>query len=760
MRRLTLLVRFSLLTLPFLIGSAQAATLAGIVRDPDGRAVPGARVVVTSERPGVTEAITDGEGRFEFDSLPAGRHEVRVAIEGFTADTLVVEATDDSPQTLDIAVRVSALSEALVVSAAQVDLPLSQAAASVTVVTGSEISARQARTVGDALRTVPGLEVAQNGVLGSLTSLFTRGGESDYTLVLIDGMRANAFGGGVDLSQVPLVDVERVEIVRGPQSAVFGSDAVGGVVQIVTNRCSVRSPTGGSCDRIDVSVEGGTLGSVRGRGAIAGARAGFTWNASGEHAQTDGFRGLAPATGEAVSNDDGRVQHAGGALGWRHGAGAEVRGQAQFSFTERGFPGPFGSNPIGAYAAVDRISRGETNRRQVGMAWMQPWGGAASRVRQRTEAGVTDFDANFVSRFGMSESNTARVALRTQTDASLTSALGVSAGVEILRERGGSTFVTGGTFDPIPVKRLAAGYFGELRYAAGPRLSMAGGVRVEHIRRDALEGDPNAFSPRPAFDADSIVSANPRLAVAYLLRGTDGAASTRLRASAGTGIRPPDVFEIAFTDNPGLRPERSRSVDAGVQQTFADGAAVVDATVFYNAYDDLIVSVGRSFRDASRFRSDNISNARSRGLELSSGFRPLAALDLRASYTWMDPEILAVDNSTEAPAPYRAGEQLIRRPRHRGSFTAMFSRARVTSFVTVETRGRVRDVEPTFGASGGVFDAAGYTSVDVGGAFRISSVLEAFGRIENAADRAYEQAFGFPAPGRILTAGVRVAARR
>jgi outer membrane cobalamin receptor len=759
MRRPILLVCF-FLTLPFLIGSAEAAALSGVVRDPNGRAVPGARVVVTSARPGTTEAITDAEGRFELHGLPDGRHEVRVISDGFTADPQVVLVTDASPQTLDIALRVSALSESLVVSAAHIDLPLSQAAATVTVVSRAELEARQARTLGDALRTAPGLEVAENGVLGSLTSLFTRGGESDYTLVLVDGIRANAFGGGLDLSQVPLVDVERVEIVRGPQSAVFGSDAIGGVVQIITNRCAVRSQSEPSCDRVEASIEGGSLGSARARGAAAGARGGFTWSTSGEHAQADGFRGTAPATGEPVSNDDGRVQHAGGAVGWRDDAGPEVRGQAQLSFTERGFPGAFGANPIGAYTTVDRISRGDTNRRQFGVTWMQPWGGAAARVRQRTETGLADFDADFVSPFGVSESSTRRVSFRTQTDAALTTSFGVSAGLELLREQADSTFITGETFDPIPVTRLVAGYFAEMRYAPGARLSIAGGVRAEQIRRDAMEGSPSQFSPRPAFPAESIVSANPRLAVAYLLRGGTGAASTRLRASAGTGIRPPDAFEIAFTDNPDLDPERSRSIDAGVQQTFARGAAVLDATAFFNSYDDLIVTVGRSFRDASRYRSDNISNARSRGVELAAGLRPLPSLHLRASYTWLETAILAVDNSTEAPAPYRVGEQLIRRPRHRGSVTALFNTARLTAFTTLEIRGRVRDIEPTFGASGGVFDADGYAVIDAGGAFRVSRLFELFARVENAADRAYEQAFGFPAPGRLLMGGVRVAARR
>ena len=754
MRRLAVLP-FAFLVLTSQVSPASAASLAGVVRDPDGRPVPGARVIVTGARPGAGEDVTDHEGRFEI-ALPDGRHEVRVVLEGFSATPAAVDLRGDTVHELAIDLRVSALSEALVVSAGHVDLPLSQAAASVTVIGRADIEARQLRTLGDTLRHVPGLAVAQNGL--GLTSLFTRGGDSDFTLVLVDGLRANAFGGGVDLSQLPLSDVERVEIVRGPQSAVFGSDAVGGVVQVVTKRCRAA---GAGCGRIDASLEGGSLGSARARAAAAGGRNALFWNVYGEHAQTDGFTGMAPATGETVGNDDGRVQHAGGGAGWRHGAGAEVRGIAHVSATERGFPGAYGSNPIGAFGAVDRISRGENDHRQIGVQWTQPWGGAGSRVRQRTDAGVTRLDSRFLSPFGASASGTRRRTFRTQTDAALTPAFGVSAGVEVMREQAGSTFITGETFEEIPVKRLATGLFSEARYAPTTRLSVAGGVRVERVRRDALAGSPNAFSPRPAFAADRVTSINPRIAAAFLVAGAGGAArATRLRASAGTGIRPPDAFEIAFTDNPGLKPERSRSVDAGVLQTFAAGAIALEATAFLNVYDDLIVTVGRSFRDASRYRTDNISNARSRGVELAAGARPLAALDLRASYTWLDTEILAVDNGADAPAPYRVGEHLIRRPRHQGSLSAVYAAPRWTAFAQASFRGSVRDVEPTFGASGGVFDAPGFASIDLGGSVRVAGRVHLFARVENAADRAYEEAFGFPAPGRLVMAGVRVAAGR
>ena len=135
--------------------------------------------------------------------------------------------------------------------------------------------------------------------------------------------------------------------------------------------------------------------------------------------------------------------------------------------------------------------------------------------------------------------------------------------------------------------------------------------------RNLLEGDPNAFSPRPTFDAASEVSANPKLSLGYFLQPAAARSRswTRLRFSAGTGIRPPDAFEIAFTDNPTLKPERSRSVDFGVEQALAGGAVAVEATAFLNRYDDLIVAVGQSLQNASQFRTDNIANSQARGVE-------------------------------------------------------------------------------------------------------------------------------------------------
>src|SRR6185436_16038444 len=131
--------------------------------------------------------------------------------------------------------------------------------------------------------------------------------------------------------------------------------------------------------------------------------------------------------------------------------------------------------------------------------------------------------------------------------------------------------------------------------------------------------------------------------IAASLRVAD---STRLRGAFGTGIRPPDAFEIAFTDNSGLKPERSKSGEFGATQTFSDGAVQLDATAFFSSYTDLIITVGRTFSGSSRYRTDNISNARARGVELGAAWRGNSGVGVRANYTFLDREILAVNGSS------------------------------------------------------------------------------------------------------------------
>jgi outer membrane cobalamin receptor len=685
--------------------------------------------------------------------IAAGAYTVAASSAGLVADRREIHVADGQPTAIDLAMRLSALTESLVVSAAQIDQPLSRTPDSVTVIPGADLDARQIFTLGAALRTVPGMTVAQSGGPGTLASLFTRGGESDYTLVMVDGVRQNAFGGGLDLSQVPLDNVDRIEVVRGPQSALFGADAIAGVIQVITRSGGTPGARG--------QVEFGSRQMRRVDGSTSGEINGWRWSAGADYFEDEGYTGLA-ANGGTVSNDDAQEAQGAGSLGWRHPrSGADVQGSFRHVQTERGTPGAYGSDPAGRFSGVNRIARNLTDRTGWAARWMQPWFGASSRVRQRVEIDGADFDLDNIGGFA-SSGETARTHVRLQTDVAASAAIGFSAGAEWLGESARSTFITGGGGE-IPVERSIAGFFGEGRWNAGDQASITAGVRADRIHRDAMPGDPLAFTPRPDFPADTVISVNPKIAGAYLLGGgSPGAGArawTRLRGAIGTGIRPPDGFELAFTDNDGLKPERSKSGEIGLTQAVAGGAGQIDATFFVNNHDDLIISVGTAIRGSSRYRTDNISNARARGLELSGAWRA-AGLTVQAAYTFLDTEILAVDDSTLAQPPFTVGQPLLRRPRHHGSIDASWTRGPAGAFVQILARGDALDVEPAFGAGGGLYVNPGSAVANLGGSWRIAPWVEIYGRVMNLFDRQYVEVFGYPAPGRTAYLGVRFAAGR
>jgi outer membrane cobalamin receptor len=629
----------------------------------------------------------------------------------------------------------------------------SAAPASVTVLGADDLRARQTDSLAAALRLVPGLTVSRNGGRGALGSVFPRGGESDYTLVIVDGIRLNALGGGIDLSQLAIGNVDRVEVVRGPQSAVFGADAIGGVIDVVTAR--------GGPIRADAQIEGGSQSTTRAVVSTAGSSAGWSWGGSVERNASDGDTGIVPATGERVSNDDWWQRQVAASAGWERSADTRIRTHLRWQESERGAPGPYGSDPIGAFSGIDRVSRGRNDDRQGSIAAAHPWAHAAGRVRQRYAASLASLDSDFTSAFGTSIFGTRRVTLRTQTDVVVGPAASLTAGIEGFGERARSTYITGAAARQVPIERTTIGGFGEWRQQIANAIALTGGLRVDRIRRAALEGSPDPFSPRPPFADDTRVSTNPRVSLVWSARSSgDGRIATRVHFSAGTGIRPPDAFEIAFTDNPSLAPERSRSIEGGVVQRGPIPGLELQATAFRNRYDDLIVAVGQSLENASRYRTDNVSNARAQGIELTGSWQPRAGISLRAGYTWLDTAILAVDRTRLAPPPFEPGDPLLRRPHHQASADVIVARDRWSGFLAMGARSHTLDVEPNLGAFGGLFRLPGYVVLDAGGTVRLRRGLDAFARVTNLMDRSYEETLGFPALGRSGMAGVRLALSR
>lgn len=645
-----------------------------------------------------------------------------------------------------------AITDFVVVSASLVDLPLSRVTDSVTVIPRSAIDALQTETVAGALRSVTGLGVTALGGRGGVTSIFTRGGESDYTLVLVDGVPMNEFGGSLNIAHLSLANVDRVEVVRGPQSALHGAGAIAGVVNVL-------SAEGGPA-RVGLTAEGGAESMYRGVLEARGSVGAWSLGAGAEHLGADGFTG-ASSGGEPVTNDDyARTDLS--AVASRAVGLSRARVSARWNGNERGFPGPYGSNPAGNYGGVDTISRGMNDTTSA----RGSFDGLTGRVTHRASATWMELDSEFVSGFGESTSSTRRATGRYVVDWAgwPGAAGGVSAGAEVTRESGRSTYIVNRAQAEIPVDRTLAGYFAEARGAIGSRALLTAGARLEQIHNAALAGDASPWSPRPDMDAATLWSFNPRVSAVVYLTPPTSASSTRVRAGFSTGIRPPSAFEISFTDNPALRPERNRSGEVAIEQAFARGAVTLDVTAFWSRYEDLIITVGRSIAGSSQYRSDNLSNSKARGVELALGARASGALDglsIRGGYTWLDTRILAADDTgVTGLAPFEVGDPLLRRPTHRAFVDLTYARGGVSAFASTEARGRTLDVEPSYGLFGGLYDNSGYATSSAGVSWRLTPRFTVFGRVTNLFDRAYEEVFGFPAPGRQAAGGVRVAAGR
>ena len=633
------------------------------------------------------------------------------------------------------------ITDAVFVSASFVDLPLSRVTDSVSVITLGDLRARQTETVADALRAVTGLGITTSGSRGAVTSVFTRGGESDYTLVLVDGIPLNSFGGSIDLGQLSAAGLDRIEIVRGPQGALHGSGAIAGVVQIVS---AAGGPAAASAQ-----IEAGSEGFVRAAGDARGTASRWDLGGGIDFVTSDG----------AVANDDFTRTEVSGVAARALGSRGRLRATARVNDNERGFPGPYGSNPVGNFTGIDLISRGENTHAATGIAIDAASGPLAHKIT----ATWMRLESDFASAFGPSTSSTSRASLRYAADWTFTGALGITAGADVVRESGRSTFIVDRAGDEIPVERTIAGYFGEARGSLGTRVLFTAGARLDQIHRDALTGDASPFGARPDMAADTVWSFNPRVSAVAYLTAPSSERTTRVRAGFSTGIKPPTAFELSSTDNPSLKPERNRSGEIALEQSFARGAVNLAATAFWNRYDDLIISV-QFLAGGGPYRSANLSNSKAQGLELSAearGTGSWAGLAVRGGYTWLETEILAADGiPVTGLDPFVPGDQLLRRPRHRGFVDVTYARGSASAFFTIEARGTALDVEPSYGLFGGLFENPGDATASAGASWQAHRRVTIFGRVTNLFDTAYEEIYGYPAPGRRAAGGVRIAAGR
>jgi outer membrane cobalamin receptor len=692
---------------------AHAETFPGKVVDPTGAAIGGATVAAVNRVGVVAQAVTDTAGSFQISVPDTANLNLLITAPGF--ETKTVSFSADRTITLSLAPQ----SDSVTVAGSTMDIPLSQQGSSVSVISREEIAERNEAQAIDLIRDLPGVSVTSTGSRGAQTSLFIRGGDSDFNLVEINGVPIDWFGGVVDFAHIPTDFLDHIEVVRGPQSAVYGSYANSGVVNFVTRQPEQKA-------EFEVLAEGGSHDERR-----------FALGASG---MLDGF-GIGAFLSSIddngpVPNSDYHDKNALVTL-TRNWGRQSFAANGSFNAATVGEPGPYGSDPAHLFTGIDLISRSSFDRSVYGTHYQID---VTPQLREDVFAGVFWNNGFYVSPFGDSYENDYRGQLEQRTVWNVTSYYTTAFGYVFSREEVKNTFITDASANAFPLQRNQQGIYWENRFEFGKRFFVNAGAREEVMQTGRIAADP--ANGRPQFPAATISKLNPKLAAAYVLR--QGA---RWHASVGTGIRPPSGFELAFTDNPRLKPERTASGDAGIEQRLFGNRVSLDATYFYNRYYDLIVVLGGSLTHLSSFQSDNLANSRAQGGEFAVRIRPARWVSVAGSYTLLDSEILSLNGSTGlAPKYFAVGQPLQRRPRNSGTMVATFSRGKFSADISGYFRGRELDVEPNFGPAYGLFYNPGYANIGLNVNYALGHGVTAYGNLRNGLNQHYEEAFGFPSP--------------
>lgn len=713
------------LSLCAILPPLSAAELKGTVTDPSRNPISGAQVAVVNDAGVILQQTTDDQGGFDFYISPLyENYQLRVTAPGFATVTVGAGAAN-------IQLALAPLSDSIQVVGSAIDATAETQGTSTSVITSAEIRRRDEAQTVDLLRELPGMVIAQSGARGSVASLFVRGAGSNYNLVEMNGIPIVSFyyGGGFDFSQLPADFISEIQVARGPQSAINGSYAVGSVVNYVT-----RSPENGPA--LDVRAEGGT--HDENYFAVSGSGMWKGWGVAGSVSNL--------LANGPVRNDDTRATN--GFLS------AEHRWETQnlflfgnFDTNNTGEPGPYGSDPKGYYTGLDPLSRSMNNTSAEGLHYQN---GFSDDLRLDVLGGFFLNNSTYISPSNTSYNKDLRIYAEPRVTYRLSSWWTLAGGFVFNREEVRNTYVVSYGV-PFLLRRDTEGIYLENRFSWRNKLFLNLGAREEIIQTPYIPADPGGYPPRPAFAANTIWKTTPKIAGAYRFDPV-----TRLHASFGTGIRPPGGSDLAFTNNPGLAPERIETWDAGVERSFLANKASLDATWFHNDFRDLIVSLGGSLSKLSTYYTDNLGHAHAEGIELTARLRPTNWILLTGNYTWLQTEVLSLAGGDGLVQQYYyLGQSLLRQPKQSGSMTATVHYGRADVVVAGYWRGRTLDVEPNFGAFGGLYRNPGYVTFNATVDYKVKGNLTAYANLHNALDRRYEEIFGFPSPLLNMVAGLK-----
>jgi vitamin B12 transporter len=640
-------------------------------------------------------------------ALFRSRHAIFFVLAGLPLATSA-RAQDAAPNSITISTPIT------VIGATRVPTPEDQLGTSVTVITGDQIEQKQQRTLPEVLQDVPGLNVVQNGSPGGTAAVFIRGTNANHTKVMVDGIDVSdptSTDGSFDFSQLLTSDIDRVEVLRGPQSGLYGSEALGGVINIITK-------TGNGPPKATASVEGGSFGTFNQTAGISGSQARFNYNASFTHYRSTNTQvtpsNLVPP-GRPLNDD---------------------------FYDNKSYATKLGANltdnfDVGLVARYVDTDLRSTSDDFVGPEAIRSDNGNHELFTRGT-AHLKLFDGLFDQTVGYGYTNYRRR----------------------IFDPNAATLAFGNDPGYFRGDRTKLDYQGNVRVMAGQIVTFG----ADHERDTINDSSPatGAYSNNAGFvqlqssfgerffntasiryDSNSQFGskATYRIAPAMIVPETD----TTFRGSVGTGFKAPSLDQLydsfpafGFFANPNLAPETSLGWDAGVEQKFLARRASAGITYFHNDIENLI-------QDNANFTTlINVGQATTYGVESFVAYKPWDVLSLRADYTYT---VARNDVTSQA---------LLRRPKHKASLNATWQvTARASLSGAVLYTGPWTDVNRSGSVNGLI--SSRYTIVNIAGSYDLGHGVTAFARIDNLTDRHYQDPVGFLRQGIGVFGGVRVA---
>ena len=721
-------MRFSgILLSVLLLAAASAAEIKIQVLDPRSAAVSGAQVELS--QPGATAllavGVTSAEGVAEFPATNAERLRIRVLAPGFAAETVDVSP---SREIVTVRLHLATAAETVVVTATRNPVLMEASGADVETLNGGQINLMNPVAANDALRFLPGAIVNTAGQRGGLASLFVEGGDSTYNKVIVDGVTINEPGGTFDFGTLPLTESDHLEFMRGAQSTLYGTDAMTSVVQVWTRTGSTRTP------ELRFGADGGNFSTASGYASLAGAYGRFDYDVFGDQFNTQG-QGVNDAYSNSLEGTNlgfAINQHVGVRLRFRHSN----------SFT--GLPGEwnFNGDPL---EPPDPHEWKQLNNFLGGLeldvsgpsGWQHRFTGFDYNYRY-ADVNLSG-DLNRVDDFathGVDDIN--RAGFEYQGDYLARSWTHTTFGYRFEDENG---FIGDLDYPPLTHgQRLNDDVYAQEQLLL-KRLSIIAGARFVH---DSAFGKTGV----------------PRVALTFLVfRGGQLFSGTRLRFTFSTGFKEPRLEETFAgppysIPNTGLKPERNRAFEAGIQQNLWSGRYSLTATYFNNLFHDRIDYATNPVTFIGQYV--NVDESFAQGAEVEIQGRISSKLYLNTAYTYTSTEILEAPVCTPAnfcdPSILGVGQPLLRRPKHAATSLLNYAGKRWGGNLGASFVGRRKDSDFL---DFGINHAAGYVRVDLGGWYAINSRASVYANLENLLDRHYNEVVGYPSLGINFRAGMR-----